>query len=311
MNVVIFGGAGFIGTNLTLKLARDKDVKLTLVDAEKEYFVYDLQTIPNINFVIREFNKETNFEEILLGQDVVYHLVSNVVPASSGVDVYHEIESNVGVTAKLLDACVRCNVKKVVFISSGGTVYGREVICPIKETAATNPITSYGIQKLAIEKLLYFYNYKFGLDYRVIRLANPYGDYQRPNGVLGVIVNFVYRALKKEPIVIYGDGSVIRDYIYIDDAIEAILKIEAYEGREKLFNLGSGMGTSIKVVLEVLEKVLGENLNVTYTQGRAFDVPVNFLDITRYKNEVGAINIISLEDGIRKTVAFVKKNYLD
>ncbi len=311
MNVIIFGAAGFIGTNLALKLIKNENINLRLVDVDKDYFVDELKSISNIKFIISDFDKNTNFDEMLENQDVVYHLVSNVVPASSGVDVYHEIESNVGVTAKLLDACVRCNVKKVVFISSGGTVYGRKVICPIKETADTNPITSYGIQKLAIEKLLYFYNYKFGLDYRVIRLANPYGDYQRPNGVLGVIVNFVYKALKKEPITIYGDGSAIRDYIYINDAIEAILKIGAYEGKEKVFNLGSGIGTSIKEVLEVLEKVLGEKLNVIYTQSRAFDVPINYLDMKRYENEVGITNFMSLEDGINKTINYVKKKYLN
>jgi len=311
MNVIVFGAAGFIGTNLALKLIKKENIILTLVDVAEDYFVDELKDYSNIKIGISDFDKDTNFDEMLENQDVVYHLVSNVVPASSGVDVYHEIESNVGVTAKLLDACVRCNVKKVVFVSSGGTVYGREVACPIKETADTNPITSYGIQKLAIEKLLYFYNYKFGLDYRVIRLANPYGNYQRPNGVLGVIVNFVYKALKKEPITIYGDGSVIRDYIYIDDAIEAILKIVAFEGNDKIFNLGSGVGISIKEVLEILEKILDEKLNVTYMPSRAFDVPVNYLDMSRYEKEVGATNFISLEDGINKTIDYIKKNYLN
>jgi len=311
MNVIVFGAAGFIGTNLALKLIKKENIILTLVDVAEDYFVDELKDYSNIKIGISDFDKDTNFDEMLANQDVVYHLVSNVVPASSGVDVYHEIESNVGVTAKLLDACVRCNVKKVVFVSSGGTVYGREVACPIKETADTNPITSYGIQKLAIEKLLYFYNYKFGLDYRVIRLANPYGNYQRPNGVLGVIVNFVYKALKKEPITIYGDGSVIRDYIYIDDAIEAILKIVAFEGNDKIFNLGSGVGISIKEVLEILEKILDEKLNVTYMPSRAFDVPVNYLDMSRYEKEVGATNFISLEDGINKTIDYIKKNYLN
>ena len=124
-----------------------------------------------------------------------------------------------------LYVCIRCGVKKVVFVSSGGTVYGKEVDCPLKEKTATNPISSYGVQKITIEKLLYLYRYMYGLDYRIIRLANPYGPYQRPNGVLGAVTTFTYKALKGDEITVYGDGSVVRDFIYIDDAIRAIMKI--------------------------------------------------------------------------------------
>lgn len=106
-----------------------------------------------------------------------------------------------------------------------GQVYGKEVDCPLKEKTATNPISSYGVQKVTIEKLLYLYRYMYGLDYRIIRLANPYGPYQRPNGVLGAVTTFTYKALKGDKIVVYGDGSVVRDFIYIDDAIRAIMKI--------------------------------------------------------------------------------------
>ena len=198
---------------------------------------------------------------------------------------------------------------KVVFVSSGGTVYGKEVDCPLKEKTATNPISSYGVQKITIEKLLYLYRYMYGLDYRIIRLANPYGPYQRPNGVLGAVTTFTYKALKGDEITVYGDGSVVRDFIYIDDAIRAIMKIVNGENKHRTFNLGCGYGTSIKQVLETIEKALGIKLNVSYLEGRKVDVPVNYLDISRYEKYYGALNPISLEDGIRKTADFMKKEY--
>lgn len=235
--------------------------------------------------------------------------MSTTVPTTSNQHISQELVSNVIFSANLFEACIRCGVKKVVFVSSGGTVYGKEVDCPLKEKTATNPISSYGVQKITIEKLLYLYRYMYGLDYRIIRLANPYGPYQRPNGVLGAVTTFTYKALKGDEITVYGDGSVVRDFIYIDDAIRAIMKIVNGENKHRTFNLGCGYGTSIKQVLETIEKALGIKLNVSYLEGRKVDVPVNYLDISRYEKYYGALNPISLEDGIRKTADFMKKEY--
>ncbi len=209
----------------------------------------------------------------------------------------------------MFEACIRKNVKKVVFISSGGTVYGKEAGCPIKEDIVTKPISAYGVQKVTIEKLLYLYEYMYGLDYRIIRLANPYGPYQRPNGVLGAVSTFTYKALKGEEITVYGDGSVIRDFIYIDDAIRAILNIVNGENEHKIFNLGCGYGTSIKEVLDTIHDELRTDMNILYMPERKVDVPVNYLDISRYEEAYGKLNPIALSEGIRKTAEFMKKEY--
>ena len=213
-------------------------------------------------------------------------------------------------SANLFEACVKCGVKKVVFISSGGTVYGKEADCPLTEDTPTNPISSYGVQKITIEKLLYLYNYMYGLDYRVIRLANPYGPYQRPNGILGAVTTFTYKALKNETITVYGDGSVVRDFIYIDDAIRAIMKIVNGDTKHHTFNLGCGYGTSIKQLLGTIELALGIKLDIIYVEGRKVDVPVNYLDINRYEKYYGALNPITLADGIKRTAEFMKREYL-
>lgn len=310
MNIILLGAAGFIGTNLTLKLAQDKDNKITLVDVKKEYFS-NIKDSEMLNVEIKEstFNVDADFEELLLGQQVVYHLVSTTVPTTCNQHISQELIANVVATAKLLDACVSCGVEKVVFISSGGTVYGKEVTCPLKENTVTNPISSYGIQKVTIEKLLYLYQYMYGLDYCVIRLANPYGPYQRPNGVLGAVTTFTYKALKGEKIYVYGDGSVIRDFIYIEDAMKGIINIATGNNKHRTFNLGCGYGTSIKQVLDTIQKALDVKLNIIYKPGRKVDVPVNYLDITRYEGSYGKLDPVTLHDGIIKTAEFMRKQY--
>lgn len=310
MNIIILGAAGFIGTNLMKELAKQTEDMITVVDQKEEYFNYELTGYPdNVCVKISGIDKDTDFDQLLVGQDIVYHLVSTTVPSTSNQQISQEIMANVVVTAQMLEACVRCGVKKIVFISSGGTVYGKESGCPLKEDTPTYPISSYGIQKVTIEKLLYLYEYMYGLDYRVVRLANPYGPYQRPNGVLGAVTTFTYCALKNEPIKVYGDGEVVRDFIYIDDAIRAIVRIAKGNSKYKVFNLGSGRGTSINEVLKTIQKVFGTDIKIEYLPGRKVDVPVNYLDITRYEEEYGELQPLSLEDGIRKTIDFMKDFY--
>ena len=310
MKIVILGAAGFIGTNIAIALSKEESNRTVLVDKKFEYF----ETIKKLNlsntvYKTSPLTVDCDFDSLVRDKDVVYHLMSTTVPTTSNIGVSEELTANVVLSAKLLEACVRQDVKKVVFISSGGTVYGKESECPLNEKTPTNPITSYGLQKITIEKLLYLYWYMHGLDYRIIRLANPYGPYQRPNGVLGAVTTFTYKALRGEEIQVYGDGSVVRDFIYIDDAIRGIEKIVSGEDGHHTFNLGCGYGTSIKKVLETIEKALNLRLNVNYTEARKVDVPVNYLDIKRYETAYGSLNPLSLEDGIRKTADFMKEYY--
>ena len=310
MKVILFGAAGFIGTNLIIQMAKNQNNVITVVDRNKSYFeVLKTMSIPNLRILESEMSVGTDFERLVEGQDVVYHLISTTVPTTSNKTIPDELSANVLMSSFLLEACVRKEVKKVVFLSSGGTVYGKEAKCPLNEDTPTNPITSYGVQKITIEKLLYLYNYMYGLDYRIIRLSNPYGPYQRPNGILGAVTTFTYKALKDEEIIVYGDGSVVRDFIYIDDAVDGIQRIVNGDSKYKTFNLGCGYGTSIKRVLDNIEKALGKNLNIRYTENRKVDVPINYLDISRFESEYGKLEPIDLESGIKRTAEFMKRFY--
>lgn len=308
MNIMLLGAAGFIGTNLALELAKNSKNKITLVDVNKDYFVKKIQ-ITFQNIIEFKFEKNSDFESLLKNQDVVYHLVSTVIPSTANKEIGNEINSNVVMTANFLDACVKCEVKKVIFISSGGTVYGKDAGCPLVEDQDLKPISSYGLEKVMIEKLLYLYEYLYKLDYRIVRLSNPYGPYQRPNGMLGALTTFTYKALNNEKITIFGDGSVVRDFIYIDDAVKGIVNIANIENTYKIFNLGSGSGKSIKSIMNSIENALQVSLDVEYIEGRKSDVPVNYLDVSRYEKIFGKCEKTEIVAGVIKTAQFMKDEY--
>lgn len=303
MKILVLGAAGFIGTNLCQQLCGDKDNYVIAYDCSMPALERLKNTISsdNIKYVDGHFEMKDDYVSLTRDVDVVYHLISTVVPGTCNQGIAEEFMSNTVVTVKLLDACVINKVKKIVFLSSGGTVYGKIAEVPIKEDTPLNPISSYGIQKLTIEKLLYLYHYMHKLDYRIVRLANPYGKYQNPNGVQGVVTTFVYKALNNEPVRLYGDGSVVRDYIYVEDAVKAIIQIATYNGEQKIFNVGTGVGCSVKEIIAAIENTLQIKMDIDYQPGRAVDVPVNILDISRFTEEIGAMQYISLEEGILKT----------
>lgn len=305
MKICILGAAGFIGTNLAIKLSKDN--QLILADQQDHYFDHIRKL--NLDDIICKtavFDQNTDFSDIIADSEVVYHLISTNAPTTSNQEIFEEVTGNISITIRILDACIRNNVRKIVFLSSGGTVYGLESSCPLSEDIPSNPISSYGIQKVTIEKLLYLYHYLYDLDYRIIRLSNPYGPYQRPNGILGAVSTFTYKALKDEVIDVYGDGSVVRDFIYIDDAIKGIINIANGENKDRIFNLGSGTPTSINQLLEAVGKALGKTLKLNYLPSRKVDIPVNYLNIERYENAYGRLCSISLEEGIAKTAKFMK-----
>lgn len=310
MNILVLGSTGFIGTNLIFKLAEDKNNSITAFDRTNSSFdIIKEKCGDSVKTVRGEFSDYDDFETLTKDIDIVYHLVSTTNPSLSNRDMKKEMADNVGCTISLLDACVKNKVKKLVFISSGGTVYGKNFGEKFKEEDITNPMCSYGIQKLTIEKFLYLYNYLYGLDYRVVRLANPYGPHQRPNSGLGVITTFAYKALTNEQIQIFGDGSVVRDFIYIDDAIQGILKIASVDTEEKVFNLGYGEGHSVLNVVDAIEKILDKKLDVKFVEGRKADVPYSVLDTSRFERICGGQKNLTLEQGIEKLIDFLKKEY--
>jgi UDP-glucose 4-epimerase len=232
--------------------------------------------------------------------DVVYHLVSTTIPASSNADLPGDLVSNVLPTLGLLESLRATRVRTLIFVSSGGTVYGVPHGSPVTEEHDTSPICGYGIHKLAIEKYLHLYSHQFGLDYRVLRVSNPYGIGQVSERAQGVIGRFLHRALRGEPLEIWGDGSVVRDYVAVEDVIEAFLTAAIAGGNSRIFNIGSGVGHSLRDIVGVIEGVAGRTVEVSYRPARSVDVPLNVLDIGRARRELGWEPRVDLATGIRR-----------
>ena len=303
---LILGGAGFIGSHLCdALLSAGYSVRLFDRLGVPPYRVFTEQE--PIEWIQGDFSSTADIEKAIDGSQIVFHLVSTTLPKSSNDDPVYDVESNVVGTLRFLDAARHAGVEKIVFVSSGGTVYGVPQVIPISETHPTDPVSSYGIGKLAIEKYLHLYEVLHGMEYCVLRLANPFGERQRANAAQGAVAVFMNRAIHNQPIEIWGDGSVVRDYIYIANVVDALLKAAFYSGKELLFNIGSGQGKSLNDILAAIEVLLNRPVNRTYLAGRSFDVPANVLDITHAQKHLAWSPQVSFETGLTGTFHWLAK----
>lgn len=274
MKILILGGQGFIGQNLCRRLV-DEGHDVCVIERN----INEERKIEQVSYYEGDFTDIHSYKEYLKGIDVVYHLISTTNANDSNQNIERDIEQNVIGTIHLLDACVEEKVRKIVFTSSGGTIYGIPDVVPIPENHEKSPICSYGITKLMIEKYLHLYHHLYGLDYAALRLSNPYGPFHQSmnQGLINVILK---KTVQNEEITIWGDGNVKRDYIYIDDAVDALSLVKDMQTEDKVFNIGSGNSHSICDIINEIENVLGINVIKTYKDGRNQDVPINVLDIS-------------------------------
>jgi len=236
----------------------------------------------------------------------VFHLVSSTLPSTSNDNPEYDAETNLISSLKLFKECISQKIKKVIFLSSGGTVYGIPDEIPVKETYSSNPICSYGIIKKTIEEYLFLFNHLYGLKYATFRLANPYGERQNPKSSQGVIPVFLQKAINNSEITIWGDGEIVRDYIYIKDAVNALSKSLSVDPKSNLFNLSTGKGYSLNEIIALIEKVTSKKLKVNYMEARKIDVPVSVLDNSLVKKTFEWSPETSIEDGIRITYNYLK-----
>jgi UDP-glucose 4-epimerase len=297
---LILGGRGFIGSHLVdALLGRGLQVRCFDRPHVQPISVSHLSD-PNFELYEGDFASKADVASALEGCDICFHLVSTTLPKSSNADPVFDVDSNVIGTVRLLDQAVRLGVKKIVFVSSGGTVYGIPARVPIEETHSTDPLSSYGITKLSIEKYLHLYNVLHGLDYTILRLANPFGERQRVHSSQGAVAVFLGKVLRGETVEIWGDGSVVRDYIHIADVIEALMAAADSNPGERVFNIGSGRGHSLNELLDAIENATGQKAERRYLPGRPFDVPTSVLSIDRAKRELNWSPKVGFEDGLRR-----------
>jgi len=235
--IAVFGGGGFIGSTICDRLLKEGyQIKVFERPRIEPYRTFSMDE--SVEWVTGDFSSEHDIEAFIDDVDVVMHLISSTLPRGSNEDVVFDVQSNVISTLHLLNSMVVKGIKKIIFISSGGTVYGKPIYTPLDEEHPTNPTVSYGITKLAIEKYLLLFQGLHGIKATILRVANPYGERQRVETAQGAVGVFLSKALRQEPIEIWGDGGVIRDYVYVGDVADAFAKAVEYDGTESVFNIG-------------------------------------------------------------------------
>lgn len=306
MKCLILGGGGFLGSHLSdALLAEGYAVRIFERPNLKKY--RDFSDDEDIEWVEGDFANQENICQAVRGCEIIYHLVSTTLPKTSNENPVYDIESNVVNSVYLAAQAMEAKVRKIIFISSGGTVYGIPEEAPIKENHPTNPICSYGISKLTIEKYLQLYYRLYGLDYCVLRLSNPYGERQRPTTDQGAVGVFSYKALKNETIEIWGDGNIVRDYVYVGDVVDAFIKAINVETQFRLFNIGSGQKHTLNEILDELENLLGRPVLRRYTSSRSLDVPINILNIERAERYLHWSPKVDFRFGLEKTLDWYKR----
>jgi UDP-glucose 4-epimerase len=302
---LVLGGGGFIGTHLCRGLAH-WGARVHGFGRSPPY----PDALQGIRWTTAEFSDRAALARAVEGSEIVFHVLGGTTPESSNKDPVADLQSCTLASLEMLEICRTSNIRKVVFVSSGGTVYGLPQAVPILETASTEPICAYGISKLAVEKYLYLYRRLHDLDYAVLRVANPFGAYQRPDRRQGVIAAVLHRILQNEPVEIWGDGRVVRDFIYIDDVVRALIEVVVYRGPYRVFNVGSGIGRSILDVVADIAVVLDRPRIVpVHKPGRVTDVPVNILDISLIEKEMGWKPTADWWEALQTTVNWLQSTH--
>lgn len=301
MKALVLGGCGFIGSH----------VVDALLAAGHEVSTMDRSPLRNdckwggVGHFQGDLNQLDVLERALVGIDVVYHLVSTTVPSTSNLDPVADIEGNLVATVHLLDLMREAGCRRIVYFSSGGTVYGEPTITPVDESHPLRPICSYGVVKVAIENYLFMYNRLYGLQPVVLRASNPYGPRQGKAGLQGLIGTILNRLHSGQAMTVWGDGESVRDYIFVQDLARLALIAGEDEMHTGVFNAGSGYGHSVNELLGLASRVTGIEVSVNRQPARAFDVQRIVLAIEAARTTFDWQPTISIEDGLKMTWSYL------
>lgn len=282
MKILVIGGCGFIGSHVVdALLAAGHAVRV--FDRQAERF---RPPLPGVDYRFGDFGDRMAVAEAVAGVDAVFHLVSTTFPGTANLDPKTDVRDNLIGTLQLVETMLGLEIPRLLFLSSGGTVYGIPEQVPIPEDHPLRPINSYGIVKVAIENYLMMFQRTRGLHPVIVRASNPFGPRQGHTGIQGVVSTFLRQIAEGETIEIWGDGSVVRDYLDVRDLAEACV-IAGTSAIDGIYNAGSGTGTSLIELLDAIRATTGHAVTPRFRPGRAIDVPVSILDCSAAERDFG------------------------
>jgi UDP-glucose 4-epimerase len=295
MKVLVTGATGFIGYALVQALTeRGDQVAATCRDPT-------LHNTETITWFAADLSGGADWHALTEDIDVIFHLAWASLPATSHLDPAADANTNVVGTLRLLQAIRNNRRVRFVFASSGGTVYGKLNTAAAAESHPTRPLSAHGVAKLAIENYIRVFSKDWGIDTVSARIANPYGPTQKTNRGFGAVTTAITCALKNEDWTIFGDGSIIRDYIYIDDLTAALIALGEHRKGPPEVNVGSGEGHSLNDVARVVSLATCKQLKLNYKTPRNFDVPRSVLNIELAQTTLGWRPQVSFETGVGMT----------
>lgn len=314
MKVLITGGAGFIGSHIADAYLREGH----------EVVIFDNLSTgkrENVNANVRFYQVDVcspEAREIVTKErpDILSHHAAQIDVRKSVSDPLFDLRVNVGGLINLVEVGLKAGLKKVIMASSGGTVYGEQEVFPATEEHPTRPISPYGLNKLACEQYLYYYEKKSGLNWVALRYANIYGPRQNSHGEAGVVAIFAEKFLKGETPIINGDGHQTRDYVFVEDVVAANLLAlnktpspPAGEGRGeggRIYNVGTGVETDVNTIFRALREFTGSRCEERYGEAKAGEQIRSCLSAGRIERELGWCAAVSLPDGLRRTVEWFR-----
>ncbi|MDD5132480.1 MAG: SDR family NAD(P)-dependent oxidoreductase [bacterium] len=306
MKILVTGGAGFIGSNIAdaFIAAGHKVViidnlssgKLRNVNKKAKFYQVDIRDIGKVNDVF----KRERF-------DVINHHAAQIDVRKSVQDPIFDAQVNVLGTLNLLENCVKHKVKKVIFASSGGVMYGECGKNPPTETIPANPLSPYGVSKHTTEVYLRYYAATYGLKYLVFRYGNVYGPRQDPHGEAGVVAIFIQRIMSNAEINIFGNGKQLRDYVFVGDVVRANLR-GLQKGLNEIINIGTQKASSVNTLFDELSLITGYSRKAIYKPPRLGELQKSFLNAGKAKKILGWQSIVSFKEGLAKTVEYFKNN---
>lgn len=296
MRFLLLGGNGFIGSHLAERL-RDAGHAVTVLDPRAPRADADWR---GVDYVRAGYRDADALDPALSACETVVHLACTTVPATANADPAHDVSSNLLDTLALIEAMRRRGRRRIVFFSSGGTVYGDPDRLPVDEAHPLRPICSYGIVKAAQEQYLQMYRRAGDLDPLILRPSNPYGPRQPVTGAQGFVAAAMARLCDEGTLRLWGDGRQVRDYLYIDDLIG--LAARAVQSDVcGVYNAGSGVGRSLGEVRAAIETVAGRGLRIETGPARPYDVRAIVLDVTAARECFDWAPTVSMDEGIART----------